>query len=187
MSTASSSGGARRASRGELVSTRATAHDAALVGEKSTGGGLPPQDPEQTPYLLDFYPLQDPVYTLISPFFDALKKGNLITSWCPDCKKLHWPPRVACDACTAEKLEWRDLSKQGTVFAFTEMILGAPLGFEKDVPFVIAVVEIDGAPFKILTRIDDAKYADMKIGSRVELKVHRLKDGRVFYRFRPSH
>ncbi len=169
------------------MSNGTTAGDGALAGAGSTGGGgMPPPDPEQLPYLLDFFPLQDPEHTQIFHFFDELKAGRLVTTHCPACDRLHWPPRVACDTCTIDKLEWRTLPGRGKVFAFTAMVLGAPMGFEKDLPFVIAVVELEGAPFKILARVDDATYEDMSIGMAVELKVHRLKDGRVFYRFRPS-
>jgi uncharacterized OB-fold protein len=66
------------------------------------------------------------------------------------------------------------------------MMLGAPMGMEQDVPFPIAVVEVEGTRFKILARVDDARYEDLKIGMAVELKVHRLPDGRVFYRYRPA-
>jgi uncharacterized OB-fold protein len=149
---------------------------------------LPPANPvpEPLPYLLDFYPLEDPVYTQIAPFFDALKEGRFITSYCPNCQKLHFPPRIACDACTTDPMEWREISKKGRVYAFTAMLLGAPMGMERDVPFVIAVVEVEGTPFKVLARVDDAKFEDMKIGQAVVLKVHRLADGRVFYRYRPA-
>lgn len=168
------------------MSTRTTEHDAALAGETGGGGGVPPPDPPQLPYLLDFFPLQDPEHTQISHFFDELKAGRLVTSHCTACDRLHWPPRVACDTCTADTLEWKALPGRGKVFAYTAMMLGAPLGFEKDIPFVIAVIELEGAPFKILTRVDEAKYEVMSIGMPVELKVHHLQDGRVFYRFKPS-
>jgi uncharacterized OB-fold protein len=149
---------------------------------------LPPANPvpEPLPYLLDFYPLEDAAYTQISPFFDALKEGRFTTSYCKACDRLHFPPRIACDQCTAERLEWRELSKKGKVYAFTAMLLGAPMGMERDVPFVIGVVEVEGTRFKILARIDDARFEDMKIGQAVELKVHKLADGRVFYRYRPT-
>ncbi len=149
---------------------------------------LPPANPvpERLPYLLDFYPLQDPGYTQIAPFFDALKEGRFVTSYCKNCDRLHFPPRIACDQCTIEQLEWREMSKKGKIFAFTAMLLGAPMGMEQDLPFAIAVVEVEGTRFKILARVDDARYEDLKIGMAVELKVHKLADGRVFYRYRPA-
>jgi len=168
------------------MTTRTTAHDDALSGKSETKPPPANPVPEPLPFLLDFYPLQDPAYTQISAFFDALKEGRFITSYCKNCDKMHWPPRIACTSCTAESLEWRELSKRGTIYAFTQMILGARLGFKKEVPFCIAVVEIEGTPFKILSRVDDARYEDLKIGMPIELKVINLPDGRVFYRYRPT-
>lgn len=168
------------------VSARTSAHDAAMAGKSQDK--IPPtsQTPEPLPYLLDFYPLEDPLYTQIAPFFEGLKAGKFLTSYCAACDRLHWPPRIACDQCTVEKLEWKEMSKRGKVFAFTAMMLGAPMGFEKDLPFVIAVVEVEGTRFKILSRVDGANYDDMKIGMPVVLKVVNLPDGRVFYRYRPA-
>lgn len=168
------------------MTARTTAHDAAASGKAEDK--IPPANPvpEPLPYLLDFYPLQDAAYTQISPFFDALREGRLVTSYCKKCDRLHFPPRIACDQCTAEQMEWREMSKHGKIYAFTAMMLGAPMGMESDVPFPIAVVEVEGTRFKILARIDDAKFEDLKIGQPVELKVHKLADGRVFYRYRPS-
>ncbi|HKZ59444.1 MAG TPA: Zn-ribbon domain-containing OB-fold protein [Candidatus Thermoplasmatota archaeon] len=182
--TAASFGAARRAWGADSTSTRTSAHDTAAAGKPEAK--LPPANPvpEPLPYLLDFYPQEDAAFTQISPFFDALKEGRFVTSYCKNCDKLHFPPRIACDACTIEELEWREISKKGRIYAFTAMMLGAPMGMEQDVPFPIAVVEVEGTPFKILARIDDARFEDLKIGQAVELKVHRLADGRVFYRYR---
>ena len=38
----------------------------------------------------------------------------------------------------------------------------------------------------LLSRIDDARYEDLSIGSRVHLKVVDHGDGRVLYRFSPK-
>jgi hypothetical protein len=168
------------------MSTRTTAHEGALAGKEGPKVAPAYPVPDPLPYLLDFYPLEDAVYTQISPFFEGLKAGKFLTSYCPSCDRLHWPPRIACDQCTAEKLEWKMMSKHGKVFAFTQMLLGAPMGMEKDLPFVIAVVEVEGTPFKILSRVDEAKYEGMRIGMPLELKVIKLNDGRVFYRYRPG-
>jgi len=133
------------------------------------------------PYMLDFYPLQDEKSTRISKFFQNLKERKLTTTKCKDCGKLLWPPRIVCPECFSETLEWVDLGVEGELYAFTEMRLGAPLGFVEDVPFCIGIVKISG--LLISARIDDAKYEDLKIGDKVRLKIVELEDGRVFYRF----
>jgi len=133
------------------------------------------------PYMLDFYPLEDEKFTRINKFFQNLKEGKLTTTKCKNCGKLLWPPRIVCPECFSETLEWVDLGVDGELYAFTEMRLGAPLGFVEDVPFCIGLVKIGG--LLISARIDDAKYEDLKIGDKIRLKIVELEDGRVFYRF----
>jgi len=141
--------------------------------------------PEQIklPFMLDFYPLQDEKSTRISQFFKNLKEGRLTTTKCKKCEKLLWPPRIICSECLSDELEWVDLGTVGELYGFTEVRLGAPLGFVEDVPFCVGLVKISG--LLISTRIDDAKYEDLKIGDKVRLKIVELEDGRVFYRFTP--
>jgi uncharacterized OB-fold protein len=134
------------------------------------------------PFMLDFYPLEDERYTRVSQFFKNLREGRLTTTKCRKCARLLWPPRILCPNCLSSELEWVDLGTEGELYAFTEMRLGAPLGFVQDVPFCIGMVKIGG--LLISARIDDAKYEQLKIGDKVELKIVELEDGRVFFRFR---
>ncbi|MCW4020847.1 MAG: Zn-ribbon domain-containing OB-fold protein [Candidatus Bathyarchaeota archaeon] len=133
------------------------------------------------PFMLDFYPLQDEKHTRISQFFKNLKERRLTTTKCKECGKLLWPPRIVCPECLSESLEWVDLGVEGELYAFTEIRLGAPLGFVEDIPFCVGIVKIGG--LLISSRIDDATYEDLKIGDKVRLKIVELPDNRVFYRF----
>jgi len=134
------------------------------------------------PYMLDFYPLEDEKNTRTSKFFKNLKEGRLTTTKCMKCDKVLWPPRIVCPNCLSEELEWVDLGVEGELYAFTEMKLGAPLGFVQDVPFCVGIVKIGG--LLISARIDNATYDSLKIGEKVTLKIVELEDGRVFYRFK---
>ena len=133
------------------------------------------------PFMLDFYPLEDAKFTGISQFFANLKEGRLTTTKCKKCGKLLWPPRIICSNCFSNELEWVDLGKEGELHAFTEMRVGAPLGFVEDTPFCMGIVKIGG--LFISTRIDNAKYDELKIGDKLQLKIVELEDGRVFFRF----
>jgi len=133
------------------------------------------------PFMLDFYPLEDEKGTRISQFFKNLKEGRLTTTKCTKCGKLLWPPRIVCSNCLSNELEWVDLGSEGELYAFTDMRLGAPLGFCEDVPFCIGIVRVGDVLMS--TRIDNAKYDELKIGEKLQLKIVELQDGRVFYRF----
>jgi len=98
---------------------------------------------------------------------------------------MHWQPRVVCPDCNSDQLEYVNLPNTGELYAFTSMVLGAPLGMEKDIPFVMGLIKLDGLDLKILSRIDDVKYEDCVIGMKVKLKIIKLDDGRVWFRFEP--
>lgn len=143
-------------------------------------------EPTEPHFAFDFYPLEDADHTRIHPFFENLRQGRLTTTRCTGCGALHWQPRVVCPRCNGDALEWVDLPREGRLFAFTAVYAGAPLGMEADVPFVVAIVELDGAPLKIVARVDGARYEDLRIGEPVALKVVPLTDGRVWFRFAPK-
>jgi enoyl-CoA hydratase/3-hydroxyacyl-CoA dehydrogenase len=137
------------------------------------------------PLMLDFYPLEGDKQTRINAFFENLKKGRLTTTRCKKCGRVHWHPRVMCDGCNCGELEWVDLPKFGKLAEFTAMTVGAPMGFEGELPFVMGMVEFHGLDIKIASRIEGLKYEDAFSGMDVELKTVALEDGRVFFRFRP--
>jgi len=134
------------------------------------------------PFMLDFYPLEDSKTTEISQFFQNLKQGQLTTTKCKKCSQLLWPPRIVCPNCFSNELEWVDLDSEGELYAFTEIRIGAPLGFVQDAPFCVGIVKIGG--LLISSRIDNAKYDQLKIGDKLQLKIVELEDGRAFYRFK---
>ncbi len=138
------------------------------------------------PFALDFYPLEAPEFTRIHPFFENLRKGRLTTTKCGTCGTVHWQPRVVCPMCGSDSLEWIDLPSEGELFAFTSVNAGAPLGFEKDVPFVTGIVRLKGTEVLLTARIDGARYEDLGIGDKVRLKVIELPDKRVWFRFTPE-
>ncbi len=137
------------------------------------------------PYLLDFYPLQEEEYTRIHPFYKHLKEGRLTTTKCGVCGEILWQPRVVCPHCNAEEMDWVDLPKEGEIHAFTAVLAGAPKGMEDEVPFVVGIVKLRGTDISVLARIDDAEYADLKIGQAVKMRVKMLDDGRAWFRFTP--
>lgn len=143
-----------------------------------------PPPPERPPFLLDFYPLEEASQTGLSKFFDGLRGGRLTTTRCPRDGGLSWPPRAVCPRCHQGELEWVDLPATGTIYAFSAVLAGAPLGMESDVPFAVGLVDLDGAPLRLFGRIVGRPWAELAIGGRVAVEPFDLPDGRVFYRFR---
>jgi len=158
----------------------------ALPVEVSAGPRTAPDDraPPAPPFLLDFYPLEEEKHTRLSRFFDALREGRFVTTRCPKDGSWHWPPRVACPTCHAEELVWTELPRSGTVYAFSALLAGAPMGMESDVPFVVGLVDLDGVPLRLFGRIAGTTWDRLRIGDRVDVEPFEVGGGRYFYRFR---
>jgi uncharacterized OB-fold protein len=150
----------------------------------------PPEPPKKPasppPFLLDFFPLEDEKQTRLAAFYRNLREGRLTTTKCRKDGKLSWPPRVVCPECHTSELDWVDLPTAGRVYAFSAVLVGAPLGMESEVPFVVGLVEFDGIPFRLFGRIVGTPWDQCHIGQRVRAEPYDLPDGRVFYRFRTA-
>jgi uncharacterized protein len=141
--------------------------------------------PPAGPFLLDFYPLEDEKSTQLSQFFEALKTGRLTTTRCAK-DGLFWPPRLVCPKCHSSELEWTDLPRSGRIYAFSAVLAGPPMGMEADVPFVVGLVDLDGAPLRLFGRIVGAPWTECRIGQTVQVETFAIPDGRWFYRFRTT-
>ncbi|MEV6013113.1 Zn-ribbon domain-containing OB-fold protein [Streptomyces sp. NPDC051976] len=79
------------------------------------------------------------------PFFDAAAAGTLQIQRCTDCERPFFYPRPCCPFCASGALEWITTSGRGTLYSYTITHRAAP-GFEADVPYAIAVVQLAEGP-----------------------------------------
>jgi uncharacterized protein len=140
----------------------------------------------KTPFLLDFFPLEGGQETRLARFYERLGEGRLSTTRCRRDGDVHWPPRVVCPRCHEEELEWIDLPLGGTIYAFSAVLAGAPLGMESDVPYAVGLVDLDGVDLRLFGRIDGKPWTELAIGDRVAVEPYEVGDGRMFYRFRAT-
>jgi uncharacterized OB-fold protein len=138
------------------------------------------------PFLLDFFPLEDEKQTRLSAFYRNLREGRLTTTKCRTDGTLAWPPRVVCPNCHTAELDWVDLPMDGRIYAFSAVLVGAHLGMESEVPFVVGLVDIPDVPFRLFGRIVGTPWEQCRVGQKVRAEPYDLPDGRVFYRFRTA-
>jgi len=109
--------------------------------------------------------------SLTRPFWDYCKTHELRMQFCTLCGSWVWYPKAWCPKCgRREGLEWRRLSGRGSVYSFTvirQVIDNAP-SFSKDVPFVIALIELEEGP-RLYSNLTGAKPEDVAIGDKAEV------------------
>lgn len=107
---------------------------------------------------------------MFKDFFSALMEGKLIGVKCKDCGEITCPPKSTCNNCGSRNFERIELSGKGKIVSYTVTYV-APLGYDREVPYVVAMVELDEGAW-IVGRLDvDAEKADKEdlIGRKVEV------------------
>ena len=79
------------------------------------------------------------------PFWDGCRKGVLTLQHCGPCGEAYFPPSPYCPRCLSDNVEWKPASGRGRLHTYLISQRPAP-GFEADVPYAIAIVELDEGP-----------------------------------------
>ncbi len=116
-----------------------------------------------------------------SRFFHALKdEGKILAVKCPLCGRVYLPPRPLCGNCFAEMQQWVEVSRQGTVRAFTVVripFLDPSTGQPRAVPFGMALVQLDGADTTLNHYLGETELTKLRIGLRVEAVFRQERQG----------
>ncbi len=109
------------------------------------------------------YPVPTPTSR---PYWDGLREHKLRLQRCRDCQKPIHYPRSNCPRCLGEKLEWFEVSGDGTLYTYTIARRATAPQFEDEVPQIIAVVELDEGP-RMTTTLTNVAESEIKVGMRV--------------------
>lgn len=115
------------------------------------------------------------------------ERYRLIGVKCETCKNAYFPKRSICPRCRRKgKLVDVQFSGKGTIYSFTE-VTSPPEGFEDQVPYMLAVIELEEGA-KLTSQIVDAHKKDIKIGSKVEVVFRTIQrddpEGLIHYGFK---
>ncbi len=86
------------------------------------------------------------------PFWDACQRGELLIQKCKACGEFQFYPRGICANCWTTEIAWVKASGKGTVWSYTVTRQNRTAGFADDVPYVVALVELEEG-VKIFTNI----------------------------------
>ncbi|MCS7118458.1 MAG: Zn-ribbon domain-containing OB-fold protein [Archaeoglobaceae archaeon] len=114
-------------------------------------------------------------------FFKSLQEGKLIGMKCKDCGSYTCPPKQSCNKCSSRNLEKVTMSGRGIVKTYTVTYV-APMGYEKEVPYIVALVELEEGPW-IIGRLDvEAKIAEDNDLTEKRVSVFAKEmPGEIFY------
>lgn len=118
-----------------------------------------------------------------APYWAALKERRLILKRCLDCGRHHFYPRALCPHCHSDALEWSDARGTGSIYSYTVARRPAGPAFKADVPYVVAVVELDEGA-RMMTHIVTDDVDSVRIGQRVAVAFDAVTDEITLPRFK---
>lgn len=117
-------------------------------------------------------------------FFQGLREGKILASYCSASKMSYLPPRAFCERSFEPCDGWTEAGGEGTIEASTIVVRG----FEgkRPPPVPIAFVRLDGVDSAIANYVDGVDCSDLDAamralvpGTRVRVKFIDAPEGRI--------
>lgn len=118
------------------------------------------------------------------PFFEGAARGVLMIQQCDGCRAFLAPGSRVCTECLNESLTWVAASGRATLFTFAIMHQRYHPGFFEDLPYNIAVVELEEGP-RLNTTIVGLANDDLKVGLPLTVTFEQVGEGVSLPKFQP--
>jgi uncharacterized OB-fold protein len=112
---------------------------------------------------------------LVEPFWTGGRDGKLRIHRCEDCGFWVHPPEPVCPSCLGRRVSPQPVSGRAELLTFT--VNHQPWHPDLEVPYVIAIVELAGAPgVRLTTNIVNCPIAEVRIGMAVQVVFEQFED-----------
>ena len=112
------------------------------------------------------------------PYWDGLKERRLLLQQCGNCGLVRHYPRPMCEACHSLEVRWIESSRQGRLYAWTEVHHPFVPGFRDEIPYVMATVELEEG-VRLQCQMLDAEAGGLRLDLPVEIVFREVQDGLV--------
>ena len=117
-------------------------------------------------------------------FWEGTRAHKLRLQRCRDCGKYIFYPRVICPFCLSEHLDWVTASGKGRVYSYTVVRRAMHPAFQEDVPYVLAIVELDEGP-RLTTNIVGVTPEEMRVDMPVQATYDDVTPDVTLLKFEP--
>ena len=121
---------------------------------------------------------------LSRPFFEGALRGELVIQRCDTCRAFLAPGSRACTECLDEALSWTAASGRATLHTFAVMHQRYHPGFADDIPYNIAVVELEEG-LRLNTNVVGLQNDELRVGMPLEVVFEDAGEGVALPKFRP--
>lgn len=118
-----------------------------------------------------------------APYWAAARERRLSLPKCEDCEGNWFPPSRTCPHCLSPHVTFADVSGRGKVYSFVTFHRVYHPAFEGDVPYVVALIELEEGP-RLLSNVIGVAHEDVRCEMQVEVVFEDVGEATV-PKFRP--
>jgi uncharacterized OB-fold protein len=118
-------------------------------------------------------------------FFDGAKEGRLMIQRCTACGASRFVARARCDMCRSPDNEWITASGKAIIVSFAVMHQRYHPGFYDELPYPLAVVELEEGP-RLITSLVTVEGVELKAGLALKAVYADVGEGIVLPKFTPA-
>ena len=124
------------------------------------------------------------ISSLSKPYWDGLRNRELKLQKCDECATVWSPPSPLCPSCWSRNFTWTRLSGHGRVNSWVIFHQSYFRGYDSDIPYNVAEVELDEGP-RVLTNLIGVKNDEIRVGMPVEIAYDDVTNEITLAKFRP--
>ena len=117
-------------------------------------------------------------------FWEGTRRGEFLIQRCSQCDTPRFPPKPVCSSCWSTESREVAAAGTGTVHTFTVIHRAGLPSFREEVPYVIAMVDLDEG-VRVMANLDGDPEA-VEIGMPVKLRFEERNDEITMYAFEPA-
>lgn len=118
-------------------------------------------------------------------WWEAAASHRLVVQRCEACGRTRHPPGPRCPWCRSGDWAWLTLPGTGTVYTYTVVRQAFLPALAGTVPYVVAVVELDGADgARLVSNVVDADPSEVSVGAPVAVAWEDMGPELALPRFR---
>ena len=118
------------------------------------------------------------------PYWEALRDRRLMMPRCDDCGHYWFPPSFLCPKCNSSKSTWTQVSGKGRIFSYVVYHRVYHPAFAGEVPYAVAVVELDEGP-RMYSNVIGMPPDKLACDIKVEVVYEPIDDAITLPKFKP--
>jgi uncharacterized OB-fold protein len=124
------------------------------------------------------------ISSLNRPFWVGLQHRELRLQKCESCGKIWYPPAPLCPSCWSRKITWTRLSGRGRVNSWVVFHQSYFRGFDNELPYNVAEVELEEGP-RLLTNLIGIATDQIRAELPVEVVFEDATEEVTLAKFKP--